>query len=62
MTNINIDPEQGYVYRHSATRLEVVHPIDLVGKNGYYNNHNEDARGRCRIFSSAKESGAVDKR
>jgi len=35
MTNIKIDPEKG----NSMTRLEVVHPIDLVGKNGYYNNH-----------------------
>jgi hypothetical protein len=39
MTNIKIDLEKGYIYRNSMTRLEVVHPIDLVGKNGYYNNH-----------------------
>ena len=39
MTNIKIDPKQGHSYIPSMTRLEVVHPNDLVGGGGYYNNH-----------------------
>lgn len=39
MTNIKIDTGNGHIWTPERTRLEVVNPADLVGSDGYYNDH-----------------------
>lgn len=39
MTNIKIETGHGNIYTPERTRLEVVNPADLVGSDGYYNDH-----------------------
>lgn len=39
MPNIKIDEENGRIWIPNRTRLEVVKATDLVGGDGYYNQH-----------------------
>lgn len=39
MPNIKIDTEKDNIWIPKRTRLEVVKATDLVGGDGYYNNH-----------------------